>query len=115
MAPLKNLVPKPVRQRVKALLASPDRIRLASDPKTFREIGRLINSTRRWPSHVDTVRLRLRGLGGRPLHVRPGTSDVSVLRDSFLGDAAHLPPEEVDGSPLTLVFDLGAHIGSTAA
>jgi FkbM family methyltransferase len=115
MAPLKNLVPKPARQRAKAFLASPDRLRLASDARTFRDIGRLMNSTTRWPSNVDTVPLRLRGLGGLPLHVRPETSDLSVLRDSFLLDGAHLPPDEVDDGPLGLIFDLGAHIGSTAA
>jgi FkbM family methyltransferase len=48
---------------------------------------------------------------GEYLMVRPATSDVFVLANTFFG-LYHLPPEEVE--PLT-VLDLGANIGTTMA
>jgi FkbM family methyltransferase len=112
---IKRIVPKRVRQGATSVLAYPDTLRLAADRQTFRNLGRLHRSTTRWPSDVGTVALRIRGLGGLPLHVRPETSDTIVLRDTFLVKAAHLPPRELEGERLELIFDLGAHIGSTAA
>lgn len=41
--------------------------------------------------------------------VRPGTSDVLVLRDTFIGKF-HLPPFEP-----AVILDLGSHIGTTIA
>ena len=114
MDAVKRIVPKGVRQRMKSVLAYPDTIRLAADGRTFRAIRRLENSTTRWPATVETVPLRLKALEGGTLHVRPNTSDTSVLRDSFF-DRSHMPPGELAGEPLGLILDLGAHIGSTMA
>ena len=46
---------------------------------------------------------------GHSITVRPGTSDVLVLRDASIGQY-HLPP-----SPPRTILDLGAHIGTTVA
>jgi len=58
------------------------------------------------------VPLRLRQLGGEAIGIRPGTSDVTVLYETFCGQY-HLPPEDID-EPRT-ILDLGANIGLTVA
>lgn len=45
--------------------------------------------------------------------VRPGTSDVLVVFETFIG-CFHLPPEEAPNRPLR-ILDLGSNIGLTAA
>lgn len=42
------------------------------------------------------------------------TADRWVILDTFLG-TAHLPPEEIAGGDVRVIWDLGAHIGSTTA
>jgi FkbM family methyltransferase len=56
--------------------------------------------------------LRLRPLGGREVRVRPGTSDLATVWDTFAG-GYHLPPPEL-ADPRT-IWDLGANIGLTMA
>lgn len=58
------------------------------------------------------VRLRVRQLGGHPIWVRPGTSDLQVVRDTFL-ERYHLPPAEL--TEPRLIWDLGSYIGTTMA
>jgi FkbM family methyltransferase len=58
------------------------------------------------------VEIRLRALSGRPLWVRPGTTDLEVLWDTFVRQY-HLPPAEAP--PPRLILDLGANVGYTAA
>jgi FkbM family methyltransferase len=58
--------------------------------------------------------VRVRQLGGRAVHLRPGTSDADVLWDTFF-HRYHLPPPEALEGGLRTVWDLGANIGLTAA
>jgi FkbM family methyltransferase len=60
------------------------------------------------------VEVRVRALGGKPVLLRPGTSDWKVLGETFRG-RYHLPPEELVGSGARRILDLGANIGLTMA
>jgi FkbM family methyltransferase len=60
------------------------------------------------------VAVRVRALGGKPVWLRPGTSDVTVLRETFLG-RYHLPPPELQAGQVRRILDLGANIGLTVA
>lgn len=53
-----------------------------------------------------------RPLGGRPITLRPRTSDARVMLDVFVG-RFHLPPAEVVEP--RVIWDLGANIGLTVA
>lgn len=53
-----------------------------------------------------------RPLGGRPITLRPRTSDARVMLDVFVG-LFHLPPAEV--TEPRVIWDLGANIGLTVA
>jgi FkbM family methyltransferase len=58
--------------------------------------------------------VRVRALGGRWVWLRPGTTDVSVLIDTFVG-GYHRPPETIELPNVPVIWDLGANIGMTAA
>lgn len=64
---------------------------------------------------LETVELNLRPLGGEIIEVRPRSSDVWVLRDVFLRGSIHLPPPQVAGDDLGVIWDLGANVGLTMA
>jgi FkbM family methyltransferase len=74
---------------------------------TFARLSRIEVHEERAP---ETVRLRLRPLGGLAVEVRPSTSDVDTVWGAF-ARRYHLPPIE---DPL-LILDLGANIGLTMA
>ncbi len=57
------------------------------------------------------VRLHLRALGGRALELRPGTTDLTVLWDTF-HHGFHLPPRPLPAD--AVILDLGANAGYTA-
>ena len=59
------------------------------------------------------VMVRVRPLHGTPVALRPATSDITVLWDTFLGNY-HLPPREL-GPRVFTIWDLGANIGLTMA
>jgi FkbM family methyltransferase len=61
----------------------------------------------------NLVELRVRALDGASIFLRPGTSDLEVLRYTVL-EAYHLPPPELERD-ITLIWDLGANIGTTMA
>lgn len=84
---------------------------LAADRPSFREMRQLLRERDR-PDDAP-VELRLRPLGGRPVAIRPLTSDIQVVWDTFVG-RYHLPPPALTGSP-QLIWDLGANIGLTMA
>ena len=89
-------------------------IRVARGPRSFLTYLRL----KRIPHHAGSggrvVRMRLRPLGGHTVLLRPSTSDVDTVWGTFAG-LYHRPPEEVDGSGLRLIWDLGSNIGLTMA
>lgn len=60
------------------------------------------------------VAVRVRELGGGEVWVRPGSTDVSVLIDTFMR-RFHLPPETVSAQDARTIWDLGANVGYTAA
>jgi FkbM family methyltransferase len=56
--------------------------------------------------------LRIREAGGNPLWVRPGTTDLKVLWDTF-HYKYHLPPIQLKSD--CIIVDLGANVGYTVA
>ncbi|CAN7280140.1 FkbM family methyltransferase [Phyllobacterium sp. LjRoot231] len=56
----------------------------------------------------------LRSLGRQPIWVRPGTSDLVVLYETF-GAAYDMPPKVLSPENTTRIWDLGANIGLTVA
>lgn len=57
---------------------------------------------------------RVRSLGSRPVSVRPGTSDLVVLYETF-GASYDMPPKILSPETTTRIWDLGANIGLTVA
>jgi FkbM family methyltransferase len=111
---VRRVTPKSLRVRARSLLAWPDTLRLVSDVESFRRFRALERSTARWAPGESTVAVRLRALGGAALHLRPGSADPWVVRDTFL-DGSHRPPDGLVGADARLIWDLGAHMGSTMA
>jgi FkbM family methyltransferase len=60
------------------------------------------------------VPLRIRALHGRAAWVRPGTTDLTTLVDSFWW-AYHTPPASLDVRGTRLIWDLGSNVGFTVA
>lgn len=56
--------------------------------------------------------LKLRVLGGARIYCRPGTTDINVFDDTFVGQF-HLPPGDL--RPVRSILDLGSNIGLTMA
>ena len=63
---------------------------------------------------LETVEVRVRALGGKPVLLRPGSSDRSVLGEAFRG-FYHVPPAALVGPHARRIVDLGANIGLTMA
>jgi FkbM family methyltransferase len=99
-------MPDGLRRAVRGLLDLPAVLPLASDP---RSLARLLP---RRPATVAAP-VRLRRFDGRPLHLRPGTADVAVVRNLAVTEP-HLPPDDFVPADVALVWDLGAHIGVAA-
>jgi FkbM family methyltransferase len=86
-------------------------VRVTSDRQSLRTYARLADDRGEEPG--DSARqLRIRALGGHPVLVRPGTSDLSIVWTTF-ARRYHLPPPEI-GAP-GIIWDLGANIGLTMA
>jgi FkbM family methyltransferase len=79
---------------------------LMADLESFRAFSELRNAERR----DEPVALRVRQLGGRDFHVRPGHGDLWALVHTLL-PAYHLPPPELDPATIRTILDLGANIG----
>jgi FkbM family methyltransferase len=82
-------------------------------------LGADLASVRRWlgisaTGPREVVELRLRQLHGERFRLRAGTADVWALPDTYL-PPDHLPPPELDGEQIRLIWDLGANIGSSMA
>jgi FkbM family methyltransferase len=88
------------------------RLRVVSDGASFRTYRRLSRAQVHHGLAEGTERLRLRPLEGRPVEVRPDTSDVETVWGVF-ARRYHLPPREL-GEP-AVIWDLGANIGLTTA
>jgi hypothetical protein len=84
-------------------------LRSVADRASFRAYRQLESERTSVPSSL--VELRVRALHGRPVRLRPGTSDVDVFWETFVG-LYHLPPSELEPN---LIWDLGANIGLTMA
>jgi FkbM family methyltransferase len=84
--------------------------RLVADAPSLRSFTRLELASAR----NGEVELRLKPLGGRPVALRPGTSDADVLWDTFF-HGYHLPPPEAVERGLRVIWDLGANVGLTMA
>jgi FkbM family methyltransferase len=62
----------------------------------------------------EPIALNVRALEGRPVHVRPGTTDVEVVIDDFVY-GFHLPPVEAEREKMRVIWELGTNIGAAAA
>lgn len=62
------------------------------------------------PEDGTLVSVRMRALGGRPIHLRPGTTDIDVIADDFVF-RHQLPPKEMRGHDLKRIWELGANVG----
>lgn len=111
----RQVLPRSLRERFRSVSRYPKSARLTSDLTSFRMHRRLENLSSRWDPSTETVELRLRPLGGLPVHVRPRSSDRWVLRDVFLRRGVHLPPPPLDEQDLRCIWDLGSNVGLTVA
>jgi FkbM family methyltransferase len=84
--------------------------RLSSDVSTFRTLYPLLVRDARRPGRAT---VRLRPLGGASFEIRTDSTDAQVIRDTFVG-LYHRPAVPVRPDA-TLILDLGANIGTTAA
>lgn len=84
-------------------------LRLSSDSPS---LARML-ALRDWDPSAEGVPIALRILDGRSVRLRPGTSDIWTLET--LLPPVHLPPPEVSGGRVGLIWDLGANIGLTIA
>ena len=87
--------------------------RVTQGPRSFFTYLRLSRIAHHEGSRGKVVRIRLRPLGGRPMLIRPSTSDVDTIWGAFAG-RYHRPPPEAEPDP-RLIWDLGANIGLTMA
>ena len=110
----RRILPLRVRQRLLSIWSWPRTVAAVSDVESFRQYRRLENTTTRWRPEETSVSVRLRPLGGRPVHVRPRTADRYALRATF-SDVFHRPPAEVPSDSIEVIWDLGANIGLTMA
>ena len=111
VSPVRQLIPRPVRER---LLAVTRLLRLVPDRRSYREFRRLEKIAAGEGEAQPLASLRIRALSGRSVAVRPGTTDLTTLVDTF-GWVYHLPPEELDRRSLRLIWDLGSNVGYTVA
>ena len=59
----------------------------------------------------QAVPIRIRALDGRPIHLRPGTTDIDVIADDFVF-RYQLPPEEIRSNELRRIWELGTNVVS---
>jgi FkbM family methyltransferase len=66
------------------------------------------------PEADTAVSVNVKALGGGPLFIRPRSSDIDMLWDTYVADW-HLPPPEVRDRPLRRIVELGTNIGTGLA
>lgn len=88
--------------------------RLVVGTSSQREFRRLEHRGAATNTNDPPVGVRVRVLDGRPVWVRPGTTDASTLVDTFWW-AYHLPPKEMDLGQMHTIWDLGSNVGFTVA
>ena len=108
---LRSLIPQSWRAR---LLSVARLLRLVPDPRSYSEFRRLERITDASHCREPAASLRIRALRGRKVTVRPGTTDLTTLMDTF-GWAYHLPPPNLDRRRFTSIWDLGSNVGFTIA
>jgi FkbM family methyltransferase len=86
--------------------------RAAAGPRGLAGVGRVLLADRAPGLRRDEiVAVPMRGLGGRPLMVRPRTSDLYNAAWYYLDDL-HLPPPGIRDEPLERICELGSNIGA---
>ena len=86
--------------------------RVTADRRSLRTWARLSAIPVHEGSGGRGVNVRLRPLGGRPVALRPSTSDADTVWGTF-ARRYHLPPPELTG--VRRIWDPGANIGLTMA
>jgi FkbM family methyltransferase len=66
------------------------------------------------PAASSAVPVNVKALEGKPLYVRPRTSDIDMIWDTFVANW-HLPPPEVRDGTLGRIVELGTNIGTGLA
>ena len=88
---------------------------LARSVAGFRGISRGLRvaavSRTRSNRHGEPVGVAMRVLGGEPLFVRPGSSDL-VSAISYYSTKAYLPPSAIDDGEIRVICELGTNIGA---
>jgi hypothetical protein len=86
-------------------------VRLAAATADPRSALRLVKlALQRGGTHGEPVRVRVRALGGRPVELRPGTSDVYAFQDAYL-ERFQGPPAELASERLGSILELGTNVG----
>jgi FkbM family methyltransferase len=88
-------------------------VRVANDPRTYRELMRLRRDAGGSNAGAE-VELAIGRLYGRSIWVREGTSDVDTVWDVFV-NGLHVPPARVQRRGMHVVWDIGANIGLAMA
>lgn len=107
----RRLVPEGIRQRLLWALRVRRMLVGGSSQRAFRRLEDVPVGA---GAAVTPVALRIRALAGRSVSVRPGTTDLTTLIDTFWW-AYHLPPETLDRSEMRVIWDLGSNVGFTVA
>jgi FkbM family methyltransferase len=90
-------------------------LRSATGPRGFIRGLRVAAVRRGGPGPPEEpVGVPMRALGGDPLYVRPGSSDL-VNAVSYYSTKAYLPPPEIDRPEIAAICELGTNIGAALA
>lgn len=115
LGPIGRRLPMRLRRAVQSVIVIPTFAALASDRRSVRSLIRLyLYSGGDWGDQGNSVRVRLRPLGGESVLIRPRTSDIAVLQNIFV-DQPHVPPQNLLDEAPALIVDLGANIGLSMA
>ncbi len=76
--------------------------------------GRGFFSGRNRGADAPPIPIRIKELGGRELHLRPGTPDLVTAVDDYIY-GIHLPPPQIDRQGVDRIVELGSNTGSALA
>jgi FkbM family methyltransferase len=93
-------------QELAALSDWPSRRRMLGLRLEQRRQGELAH-----PQASAAVPVNVKALDGQPLYIRPRSSDIDMIWDTFVA-GWYLPPEEVGARPLRRIVEFGTNIGT---
>lgn len=93
-------------QELGALADWPSRRRMLSLRREQRREGELPN-----PQASSATSVNVKALNGGPLYIRPRSSDIDMIWDTFVA-GWYLPPSELTDMPMRRIVELGTNIGT---